>query len=229
MSRIYLALVLLAMLLLAANLLVGLTLGDFGAASRQYQLARQRYDELGHANSVVLAKATRELQDSTAALRRQRSPFEVHIWLGIGASLVVLLVNSISITYFVGTSRWAREVVDAFGLNVNLGAKCQRLKRRAFPFALLGIACVLVIAGLGAASDPATLNPNAADWVPYHWGLALVGLFVIAGCFGVQVAAISENYRVINEIVAAAEQERQRRRLARAAVANPEPSGAASA
>ena len=74
---------------------------------------------------------------------------------------------------------------------------------------------VLVIAGLGAASDPVTLNPDAADWVEYHWGLAMLGIVVIGGCLLAQVALIGQNYELINEILVAAERERERRNAAR--------------
>jgi len=126
-----------------------------------------------------------------------------------------LLVNSISITYFIGTNRWSCEVVDAFSLDKDLAARSRRLKRRAFPWSLLAIVFVLTIAGLGAASDPATLNPDAADFVEFHWGLAMFGLVVIAVCMFKQAAVIGENYALINEILAAAETERQRRKQLR--------------
>ncbi|HRX80136.1 MAG TPA: hypothetical protein P5307_13785, partial [Pirellulaceae bacterium] len=91
----------------------------------------------------------------------------------------------------------------------------QRLKKRAFPWSLLAILLILFIAGLGAASDPVTLNPNAADWVPYHWGLAMLGIVVIGGCLLAQVALIGKNYELINEVLVAAEEERERRKAAR--------------
>ena len=74
---------------------------------------------------------------------------------------------------------------------------------------------ILVIAGLGAASDPVTLNPDAADWVEYHWGLAMLGIFVIGGCLLAQVTLIGRNYELINEILVAAEEERERRKASR--------------
>ncbi|MEO8495260.1 MAG: hypothetical protein ABI614_09330 [Planctomycetota bacterium] len=221
MSRIFLALALFAVALLSANLLVGVTIGDFGAASRTFQSAYHAYDELADSASdrAALDESESRLKTAAKQLKEQRSAFWLHIWLGMGAALVTLLVNSISVTYFIGTNRWCREVVDAFSLDQGLAQRSQRLKRRAFPYALAAILLILVIAGLGAASDPVTLNPDAADWVQYHWGLAMLGIVVIGGCLLAQVALIGKNYELINEILAAAEAERERRNTARQPVA----------
>lgn len=220
MSRIFLALAVLAVALLAANLLVGLTLGDFGEASKQFQSAYHEYDRLADTASdrIMLDQAKSQLEEAAKGLKEQRSAFWLHIWLGMSAALVTLLVNSISVTYFIGTNRWCREVVDAFSLDAELAARSQRLKKRAFPWSLIAILLILFIAGLGAASDPVTLNPDAADWVEYHWGLAMLGIVVIGGCLLAQVSLIGNNYELIQEILAAAETERERRKAARGPV-----------
>lgn len=220
MSRIFLALSLFAIALLAANLLVGVSLGDFGRASRAFQLAARHHKELAEPASDAsldeIEDARIAAESAAARLKEQRSAFWLHIWLGMIAALVTLLVNSISVTYFIGTNRWCREVVDAFSLDQDLAQCSQHLKKRAFPWSLTAIVLILVIAGLGAASDPVTLNPDAADWVPCHWGLAMLGIVVIGGCLSAQVALIGKNYELINEILVAAEEERERRKATRA-------------
>lgn len=217
MSRIFFALSAFAIVLLSANLIVGLALGDFGAASRSFQSAYHAYGSLAESASdrATLDQSEGQLEEAAKQLKKQRSSFWLHIWLGMSAALVTLLVNSISVTYFIGTNRWCREVVDAFSLDQELAGRSQRLKKRAFPWSLIAIALILVIAGLGAAADPVTLNPDAADWVEYHWGLAMLGIVVIAGCLFAQVGLIGQNYALINEILAAAEAERERRNQAR--------------
>jgi hypothetical protein len=220
-SRIFLALALFAVALLAANLLVGVTIGDFGAASSAFQSAYHAYDQLADSatDRATIEESESRLEAAAKQLREQRSAFWLHIWLGMSAALVTLLVNCISVTYFIGTNRWCREVVDAFSLDRDLAQRSQRLKRRAFPWSLIAILLILVIAGLGAASDPVTLNPDAADWVPYHWGLAMLGVVAIGGCLLTQVALIGKNYELINEILVAAEEERARRQATRALAA----------
>ncbi|MEX0820287.1 MAG: hypothetical protein WD070_11870 [Pirellulaceae bacterium] len=217
MSRIFLALAVFAVILLSANLLVGLSIGDFGSASRTFQSAYHEYAQLVESASdrAVLEQSESQLEAAAKQLNEQRSGFWPHIWLGMGAALITLLVNSISVTYFIGTNRWCREVVDAFSLDQDLAQRSQRLKKRAFPWSLTAILLILFIAGLGAAADPVTLNPDAADWVQYHWGLAMLGIVVIGGCLLAQVALIGKNYELINEILVAAEKERARRSAAR--------------
>lgn len=217
MSRIFLTLAVFAITLLAANLLIGVTIGDFGTSSRAFQSAYHAYDQLADTSSdrVTLDQSESQLEQAAKQLKDQRSAFWLHIWVGMGAALVTLLVNSIAVTYFIGTHRWCREVVDAFSLDQGLAQRSQRLKRNAFPYALIAILLILFIAGLGAASDPVTLNPDAANWVEYHWGLAMLGIVVIGGCLLAQVTLIGKNYELIKEILVAAEAERERRSLAR--------------
>ena len=217
MSRIFLTLAAFAITLLAANLLIGVTLGDFGTSSRAFQSAYHAYDQLADSSSdrVTLDQSESQLEQAAKQLKDQRSAFWLHIWVGMSAALVTLLVNSIAVTYFIGTNRWCREVVDAFSLDQGLAQRSQRLKRNAFPYSLIAILLIILIASFGAAADPVTLNPDAADWVEYHWGLAMLGIAVIGGCLFAQVALIGKNYELIKEILVAAEEERERRSIAR--------------
>ncbi|MEX0611406.1 MAG: hypothetical protein WD229_04735, partial [Pirellulales bacterium] len=41
----------------------------------------------------------------------------VHRLTGIAAALGVVFVESVIVTYFIGTSRWCREVVETYGLD----------------------------------------------------------------------------------------------------------------
>jgi hypothetical protein len=227
LSRIFLALALFAVLLLLVNLLLGLALGDFGAASRQLQFAQHEFERATESAAAgALEQAVEDRVRAVEVLRQQRSQFWPHIWLGIIAGLVTLLVNSISITYFIGTNRWSQEVVDAFSLDQSLAERSQRLKRTTFPWSFAAILLILVISALGAAADPATLNPNAADWVEFHWGLAMLGTIAIAVCLFKQVSGIGSNYELINEIMVAAEQERERRKQTRESGAQVTPASA---
>lgn len=217
MARIFLALALFAWMLLAANFIVGLTIGDFGAASRGFQSARQTHEQLREeaASRPELERAKQAREAAFATLSVQRGRFWPHFWLGILAALINLLVNSISITYFIGTNRWCREVVEAFNLDEQLAQRSHQLKRNAFPPALIGALFVIAISGLGAAADPSGSNQNPADWVVYHWVLAMLGVVAVAACFAAQALAIGKNYELINEILREAEAERERRKQIR--------------
>jgi len=203
-SRIYLALAGLAVLLLTANLMLGLMTGDFGASSRAFQQAKRKYEQLEQSPEATLAgieAAREEIAVQGRALARQRNGFWTHIWLGIAAILVALLVNCISVTYFIGTSRWCAEVVEAYQLDEDLASESRRLKRRSFPWALTGILTTLAIASLGAAADPYASTSDPSAWVTPHLIAALVGTVVVAAAFVMQSLAVHSNYQVIESIL----------------------------
>jgi hypothetical protein len=125
----------------------------------------------------------------------------VHRLSGVLAALVVVLVNSMSVTYFIGTARWCREVVETYCLPDNFIARSKAIKRRSFPFALLGMLCVVGIVALGGAADPAAGRRGSEDWVTPHLlgGVGLIG--VIAACFQFQRAKISEQQLLIEDVL----------------------------
>src|SRR5262245_39259475 len=66
-----------------------------------------------------------------------------HMLTGIAAALAVVFVESIVVTYFIGTGRWCKEVTEAYQLPPDDLAESARLKRRTFPLALLGMLTVV--------------------------------------------------------------------------------------
>jgi len=129
----------------------------------------------------------------------------VHRLSGVAAALVIVLVNSIAITYFVGTSRWCREVVETYSLSPELARRSQRLKRRTFPLAVTSMLVVVAVVALGGAADPAAslqLEPLAGiSWPHWHLIGAMAGLAVIAVSFMLERANIEANHEVINQII----------------------------
>ena len=79
----------------------------------------------------------------------------VHRLTGVLTALVVVLVNSLTVTYFIGTGRWCREVVEVYGLDQAFVTRSAKLKRSAFPFAMAGMLAIVAIVALGGAADPA--------------------------------------------------------------------------
>ena len=92
----------------------------------------------------------------------------VHRLTGIAAALGVVFVESVVVTYFIGTSRWCKEVTETYHLDPNRVRQSNRLKRRAFAVALVGMLTVVGVIALGAAADPATGRPNTQAWTNYH-------------------------------------------------------------
>jgi len=140
----------------------------------------------------------------------------VHRLSGMFAALVVLLVNSISMTYFIGTGRWCREVVEAYGLPAEIIARSRAIKLSAFPFAVIGMLSVVGIVALGGAADPGggLAGPGGSrDWVTWHLvgGIGLAAL--IAWCFQAQLPAIRRQHALIDEVMQEVGRERAARGL----------------
>jgi hypothetical protein len=135
----------------------------------------------------------------------------VHRLTGVLTALVVVLVNSLTVTYFIGTGRWCREVVEAYGIDQELVARSARLKRSAFPYALAGMLAIVAIVALGGAADPAAGRKGSREWVTWHLvgGIGLAA--AIAACFQAQVQPIRRQHQLIDEVMG----EVRRVRLAR--------------
>lgn len=126
----------------------------------------------------------------------------VHRLSGVFAALMTVLVNSMSVTYFIGTGRWCREVVETYRLAGSFYDRSRSLKRKAFPWALIGMLAVVAIVALGGAADPASGRPGTQGWVNYHLvgSLALIG--VIGLCFQGQLVRIREQQQLIEDVLA---------------------------
>ena len=137
----------------------------------------------------------------------------VHRLSGVLAALMVVLVNSMAVTYFIGTGRWCREVVETYGLNNSYIERSRRLKRAAFPFAMIGTLAVVTIVALGGAADPASGRPGTQQWVTPHLlgGIGLAAM--IAWCFQSQVPQIRLQQGLIEEVMGEVRESRRKRGL----------------
>ena len=115
--------------------------------------------------------------------------------------MFVVLVNSISVTYFIGTSRWCKEVVDTYSLDETFSEKSATLKRRCFPWAVAGMCMVLGLFALGGASDPTTGLDATGKWVQPHFFVALGSLVVWVFSFMRQADYIGQNSTLVDTIL----------------------------
>jgi hypothetical protein len=171
-TRIFTTLAILAVSFMAATLIIGLLIGNL-------------YDEAGK-------------YDPTQEAQHLKT---VHFLCGLACSMVVLLVNSVSITYFVGTSRWAKEVTAAYSLPGEYVERSTNLKRRCWPLAISGMVAMLGIVALGGAADPATGRAGTEWWATPHMLGALLGMTWISVAFVLQRNLIFSNYQVIGEVM----------------------------
>ena len=209
MSRIFSVLAVLSVLLLAANFLVGLWIGDFNTPARAYREVFRKYEDLRRnreATENEISQAKAAVVESEARLTVPRDRKTIHFYLGVASSLLALLVSSIAVTYFVGTSRWCREVVETYRLPAELAGRSATLKRRTFPWAVMAMLVIIGIAALGGLADPSTpvsqRNPELpATMVTWHYLAAMLGMLFIAWSFWIQHARIAEHHEVIREIL----------------------------
>jgi len=208
MARIFSVLAILAVLLLAANFLLGLSIGDFNGAAKAKRESQNRLVELERQSrgsetrdSAQNKQAKEQVLAADEAFAGPRRRMTLHMLLGSAAGLMALLVSSVTVTYFIGTSRWCKEVVETYKLDSAIVRSSNRLKRRTFPWALLGMLAVVVVISLGAASDRATGRPNTQAWVSWHLVGAYLGTAFIAWTYVVAWNNIVANHAIINELV----------------------------
>lgn len=137
----------------------------------------------------------------------------VHMLTGTAAALAVVFVHSIAVTYFVGTSRWCKEVTETYQLDPAPLRRSAVLKRRTFPWCVAGMLTVVAVGALGAASDPGTGRPNTADMTSVHLMTAFGGLAFVAWTYFQAWQNIFANQSVIREIVCMVQQIRRERGL----------------
>ena len=137
----------------------------------------------------------------------------VHMLTGTAAALAVVLVHSIAVTYFIGTSRWCKEVTETYRLAPAAVARSNALKRETFPWCVLGMLAVVVVGALGAAADPGNGRPNTASLASVHQGAVFAGLVLITWTYYRAWLNIVENQSVIQQIVEAVAQIRKERGL----------------
>jgi len=137
----------------------------------------------------------------------------IHMLTGTSAALAIVFVHSVAVTYFIGTSRWCKEVTETYQLDPSMLSQSTQLKRRTFPWCIMGMTCVVAVAALGAASDPGTGGTNTADWATIHLAAAFAGLAFIAWTYYRAWLNIVANQGVIQQIVDAVATIRQERGL----------------
>ena len=202
---------------MAAAMIVGLTLDRNANVDRWRELGREFKDLTQAAGSAAdkngeLAKTRAALAAALEGVERGKGRATLHLLLGVAAALGVVLVSSIAVTYFIGTSRWCREVVEAYALDEDLIVRSRQLKRRSFPWALVSMLTVLAITALGGASDPGTGYAHSAAWVTPHLIAAISGVAVVAWCFYALSYNIAANHAIIETVMQRVAETKEARR-----------------
>jgi hypothetical protein len=135
-----------------------------------------------------------------------RRVVRLHFIMGVTSALGVAFVNSLVATWFIGTGRWCREVVETYRMDGGLAAEAAQLKRRTFPWSLASMLLIVGVGALGAAADPAAalrLNPPLGlTWPTAHWISASLVLVFLAMAMFVQWTMIHRQMDVIRRVMA---------------------------
>ncbi|MBS0211025.1 MAG: hypothetical protein JSS27_18935 [Planctomycetes bacterium] len=141
----------------------------------------------------------------------------IHRLAGIGGGVIILLVNSIVVTYFIGTSRWIKEVCDTYRLADDFSDRSTRLKRQTFPASLVSMLTILGIATLGGIADPMAsvrlAPPEGISWGTLHLLAVCFGVLLMGYCYVVQRRNILTNQAIITAVVDEVQQVRVARGL----------------
>jgi hypothetical protein len=173
MIRIFTTLALVSIAALVATLLLGFSIGDLNDPDLRHS------DQLPRLVNLAM----------------------VHKMSGLASALIVVLVNSIVVTYFVGTGRWCKEVVEAYSLDLDLVRRSVTIKRRTFPWAVMAMLAIVGVSALGAAADPGRMQPGTEHWAIPHLIGALAGIGFIAWAFVIEAQRIREQQDVISLVL----------------------------
>jgi hypothetical protein len=125
----------------------------------------------------------------------------LHLLLGVASALAVVFVHSLAVTYFIGTTRWCKEVSETYSLETELARESTRLKRRSFPWSLSAMLVIVGVISLGAASDPATGRRNLEPWATAHLWAAALGFIYVAWSFYATWNNVAAQHALIERIV----------------------------
>ena len=155
------------------------------------------------AATLVLGMSLGDVSDPTDQVTQRWAT--VHRLSGLAAALLIVLVNSIVVTYFVGTSRWCKEVVSTYPIEPALAERSARLKRRTFPIALSSMLIIVGVVALGGAADPAAsleMPPlGGVTWAQFHLLGSLIGIALVGWSFLVQRGYIEINGEIIERML----------------------------
>jgi hypothetical protein len=143
--------------------------------------------------------------------------YRTHFMVGVGVGLAVVLVNSLVMTWFIGTSRWCKEVADTYSLDRSVTDRSNRIKRGAFPYALANMLIIVGALALGGAADPSgnlqVAPPGGLSWAQWHLVGAVTALAVVVIGSVAEWRAIRENEQIIEEVKAEVARIRRERGL----------------
>jgi len=152
------------------------------------------------------------VHDESRDLQAVKHAVSMHLLVALGASLLVLMLHAIVLTYFMGTGRWLEDTSTAYRLDEQFRQRNIRLKYRAIPGMVLCMFLVILTGAFGASADPLpTAASTMTSTIHFTLAMATVGLNLLVS--GLEYTAISRNGRLVAEVVAEVKRIRKERGL----------------
>ncbi len=130
----------------------------------------------------------------------------IHLLFSLFTVVCLLGIHSIVYTYFMATSKWAKEVVHVYQLPEWFVAHAMRNKRRNFRFIMGSMTAIAITAWLGAAADT-----QGAGYAPWHLAAASLTIAFNLGAFVVEYAGIVAQHRLLLDLKSQADRLREAR------------------
>jgi hypothetical protein len=117
-----------------------------------------------------------------------------HITIGIFSTMITLLAHSMTMFYFLGKGKAVREAAAEGGLSREYERRIAVARKPVFSIATLAMVVTIVTALAGASVDTGVLPAGV------HGVLAYSCLALNLGALRVEIAALTESGRVVEEV-----------------------------
>jgi len=152
------------------------------------------------------------IHDQSQDLSVVKHSVSMHLLVALGASLLVLMLHAVVLTYFMGTGRWLEDTSNAYRLDEHFRGRNIRLKYRAIPGMIACMLLIILTGAFGASADPLpTAGPSLASTA--HFTLAMTTVFLNLVVSVLEYQAIAANGRLVGEVVGEVKRIRKERGL----------------
>jgi hypothetical protein len=133
----------------------------------------------------------------------ETSIYLIHFVLGLFSALAVLGIHCLTITYFLGTGRWVKEVCLEYRFPDDHWPRQTRdIKRGNTPYAITAMVLTIATAAAGAGRQ----HEVWPAWI--HLTLAVAAVIVNGVVWVIEYRNIRTNFRILNEVYAEVERSR---------------------
>lgn len=152
------------------------------------------------------------VHDQASNLTTVKHSVSMHLLVALGASLLVLMLHAVVLTYFMGTGRWLEDTSTAYKLDERFRKQNIRLKYRAIPGMIVCMLLIIFTGAFGASADP---MPKAGLSLTstIHFTLAMATVFLNLLVSALEYQAITANGRLVAEVVGEVKRIRKERGL----------------